>query len=145
MSSERIITAALASVLISLLLVGIVSGTLFQHVVQVVPVAVTIAAVVKRVDAACHAAMPIFVFWLGIMILIWLFLLGIANITTGHFTPAEIALTIVIGAASVVGIAAALSVPSTASPVKRAAWFVGFAVFQIAAMWLSLRPSIAGA
>lgn len=143
MSSERIITAALASVLVSLLLVGMVSGTFFQHVVQVVPVAVAIVMVVRRVDAAPYAAMPIFVFWLGIMILIWLFLLGIANITTGHFTPTEIALTIVIGAASAVGIATALRPGSTASLAKRAAWFVGFAVFQIAAMWLGLRPFVA--
>jgi len=60
-------------------------------------------------------ALPCLIFWLSIMIAIWLFLFGWARIVSGHFLPTEIAMTILIGVASVVGIAACVSlIPYTA-------------------------------
>jgi hypothetical protein len=49
------------------------------------------------------AALPCFLFWLTIMVFIWLFLLGWARIVSGHFFPTEIAMTLVVGLASLVG------------------------------------------
>jgi hypothetical protein len=48
-----------------------------------------------------YAALPIFVFWLFIMTLIWLFLLGMASAVRGHFTVVEIILRLLIGASSI--------------------------------------------
>ena len=42
-----------------------------------------------------------------IMVAIWLFLVGVARIATGRFTPAEVILTVVIAAFAACGIAAA--------------------------------------
>ena len=54
------------------------------------------------------------------MIFIWLFLLGWARIISGHFLPSEVAMTLVVGAASCVGIAACLAWRTTVRPVVAA-------------------------
>ena len=83
------------------------------------------------------------IFWLTIMAFIWLFLLGWARIVTGTFTPAEIAMTLVVGGASITGIVVCLRW-RTAVPATTATGIVlVFAVLQIAAMAISLIPYIA--
>ena len=62
---------------------------------------------------------PILAFWLFIMLLIWLYLLGIARVVTGHFTPAEVSLTVVIGLACVVGLGASARSTTHANRVWR--------------------------
>jgi len=44
--------------------------------------------------------------------LIWLFLLGWVRVISGHFSPIEIVLTIIIGAASLVGLVVSLRWPA---------------------------------
>jgi hypothetical protein len=143
MYQRAAISVSLAAVLAALILVGFVSGTPIRHVVQVVPIAVALVLSLRGFKAAPYAALAVFLFWLAIMVLIWLFLLGIARITTGHFTPIEIVLTVVIGGASAWGLLASLRAPSPIRVGQRIAWTLAFAVFQIVAMWVSLRPAIA--
>ncbi len=92
------------TVLIALYVVGAVSNGSLRHEVQTLPLWFPIAAGFNRRGSAKWAALPCFVFWLAIMILIWLFLLGWTRIITGHFSPIEIAMTVVIGLACVSGI-----------------------------------------
>jgi hypothetical protein len=140
---ERTSAAALLTVIVALLLVGLVSGTILRHVVQVLPVVVATVVVVLRPAWSRFAAMPVFAFWLFIMVLIWLYLLGLANVITGQFAPAEVGLTVVIGLACGVGLGAAVRQPT------RSHWWAGVVAFlmsgafQIAAMWLSLQPTFA--
>jgi hypothetical protein len=139
--NERVSAAALLTVLVALLLVGLVSGTIIRHAVQVLPVLVAGLVAVPRPAWSRFAAMPIFAFWLFIMLLIWLYLLGLASVVTGKFTPAEAGLTVVVGLACVVGLAA------SARKSPRLNWWTGVAAFlvfgalQVGAMWLSLRPA----
>lgn len=139
-SSNFWIGAALAGVTVSLLLVGVVSGTPVRHVVQIAPVVLATIAVGRRMPWASYAALAVFMFWLVIMSFIWLWLLGIANIVTGTFSAAEIVLTIVIGASCFAGIAAWWRSASPTRASIRASAFVVFAAIQVAAMWLSLQP-----
>jgi hypothetical protein len=133
----------LLAVLVALLLVGLVSGTIIRHAVQVLPVLVASLVVVLRAAWSRFAAMPVFAFWLFIMLLIWLYLLDLARVITGQFSPAEIGLTVVIGIACVVGLGA------TAREPTRSQWWAGVAAFllfgalQVGAMWLSLQPALA--
>ncbi len=144
MSSQlRPSALCLIGLILSLLLVGIVSGTLPRHLVQVSPAALVLTAVALRARWTAHAALPIFVFWIAIMILIWLYLLRLATIVTGHFTPVEIALTLVIGACSVRGILAALRASKGTSLASRILMFAVFAAMQMGAMWLSFREPFA--
>ena len=140
---ERTTVASLVTVLVALLLVGLVSGTLVRHLVQVVPVALS-ALVVSRRAWGRFAAMAVLGFWLFIMALIWLYLLGLARIVTGSFSTAEVVLTVLIGLAALVGIRTAARLPTRpAWPQRLAAFGLGGAL-QAAAMWMSLQPAFAG-
>ncbi len=139
----RLVQVSLLGVIVSLLLVGVVSGTPLRHVVQVTPVAIALVAVWRRNSWAIYGAIAVFLLWFTLMTFIWLFLLGIARIITGTFSPAEIALTISIGAFCLVGLASCLRTPLTSPWVSRIAAFIGFAALQVAGLWLSFQPYIA--
>jgi len=141
MSPFKVLGAALSGIVVSLLLVGLVSHTPVRHVIQVVPVALAFVAVARRTSWALDAALPVLLFWFFIMLLIWLWLLGLARIVTGTFAPVEIALTIAVGISCVAGFLAWLGLPSGDRTLARAAVFASFGLLQVAAMWLSLRPA----
>jgi hypothetical protein len=135
------VSALLGVVAISLLVVGVVSQTLLRHVVQITPLILALV-VLGRWPAGVSAAVPLFVFWLLVMIGIWSFLLGIARIFTGTYTLPEIALTIVIAVASLAGLAATNRRGSTAPMTARIALIASFAFLQYAAMWISVQPFV---
>jgi len=137
-----VIAICLVGIILSLLLVGVVSATLLRHVIQIAPVVAALVAVARRAKWETHAALPIFIFWFIIMVLIWLYLLGIARIVSGRFTPAEIVSTVIIGVCCLCGVASSLRTPTTASRTLRILMFVIFAALQVGAMWLSLSPFI---
>src|SRR5579859_2306380 len=101
--SQRIAWGSLA-VLVALYVVGAVSHGSLRHVVQTLPLWFPIVLGFRRSEFAKWSALPCLIFWLAIMVLIWLFLLGWARILSGHFSPIEIAMTLVIGIACVTGI-----------------------------------------
>src|SRR5262245_59405678 len=94
------------AIILALQVVGLVSHTTVRHVVQTLPLWIPIALGFRGRETAKWAALPCLVFWLGIMVLIWLFLLGIARVVSGRFSPTEVAMTIVIGVGCVSGLAA---------------------------------------
>ena len=77
------------------------------------------------------------------MILIWLYLTGIARIVSGTFSPTEIAMTIVIGVASVMGIAACFRARQGTGVGLAVLAFVVSAVLQWIAFQVSRLPGIA--
>jgi hypothetical protein len=141
--SLKSVAGALLATVIALVVVGFVSGTPLRHLIQILPALIAFGFVALREPWAAFGALPIFCFWLMIMSLIWLYLLGIANVVTGTFTPVEIVLTIAIGASSVWGILAALRVPRSAGRLERVLATTVFGSLQIGAMWLSLLQSVA--
>jgi hypothetical protein len=141
--SQPVLAVCLAGVVVSLLLVGVVSGTVLRHIVQVLPAAIVLTVAVRGRSWAGDAALPVFLFWLAIMMLIWLFLMGVSRVVTGVFTPAEVVLTVTIGASSIAGLAASARRRTGAGVPTRMLTVVLFAALQVAAMWASLQPSIA--
>jgi hypothetical protein len=139
------VSSCLVALVVGLLLVGVVSGTPIRHVLQAAP-AVALLAVRSRSRVPAwtsFAALAVFVSWLAMMSLIWLYLLGLARIVTGHFTRIEIALTLVIGGASAAGIVAALRARAPSSwPLRCAAFLVAMAL-QVGVTWLSVQPAFA--
>jgi hypothetical protein len=127
-------------VIAALFVVGIASGTELRHTVQTSPLWLPVILGARRSRFAGSLALPMFVFWLGIMVLIWLYLLGWARVVSGQFSATEIAMTIVVGAACLPGIifAARGWRLATGAPL-----FVVGAALQVAAFWLSLQPAIA--
>lgn len=140
---DRVLLASLLAVAAGLLAVGVVSHTEIRHLIQSAP-ALLVAIVAARGDPrARFAAVPVFTVWLLIMLGIWLFLLGIARVVTGHFTAAEIALTLVIGGGCIAGLIRALRRGPRTGWIAAVATAVLSSALQIGCVWLSLQPAFA--
>jgi hypothetical protein len=140
---DRLLRVCLTGLILSLLLIGVVSATPLRHLVQAIPVIVALGLVWRGIGWSPYAALPLFLFWLLLISLIWLFIFGLANVITGTFSLPERILTVAIILSCVLGIGAALR----ASPVSgwkiRSLAFLAFALLAVAAMWASLHPLFA--
>src|SRR5438309_11272427 len=85
--------------------VGLAAGLVLRHAVQTLPLWIGVLAGARRSRAVGWIGLPMFLFWLVLMSLIWLYLLGIARVIIGRFLPMEVAMTILVGAAAIDGIA----------------------------------------
>ena len=141
-SNPRVISICLLAVAVALLVVGVVSGTFLRHVVQILPVILAMVVLDRRPHLGAYTALPIFVFWALIMLLIWLFLLGISRIANGNYTVVEIICTLCIAAFSVFGIVKAITVGKVLRPLRKMLAFTTFAALQVAAMWASFLPPL---
>jgi hypothetical protein len=63
--ARRLVVGSLIGLALALLLVGLVSGTVLRHIVQIVPIMVVLAVVRRRPDWGASAVIPIFVFWIS--------------------------------------------------------------------------------
>jgi hypothetical protein len=123
--------------------VGLATGLVLRHVVQTLPLWIGIAFGMRGARPAGWIGLPLFLFWLTLMAIIWLYLLGIARIISGHFSPIEIAMTIIVGVASVTGIAIFTRLRSSLTPAMAVATFLVIAVVQWTCFRISFLPAIA--
>jgi hypothetical protein len=145
MTLAKTVASACLAVLIALYIVGAVSvppGSL-RHQVQTLPLWLPIVLGFQQRPLAKWAALPCLIFWLGIMILIWLYLLGIARIVSGQYFPTEVAMTIVVGVACVVGLWASARWKTTTPPAVGLSVVMLFGVLQVLAFRISLIPYVA--
>jgi hypothetical protein len=108
--------------LVALYIVGAVSHGSLRHEVQTLPLWGPIVFGFRGQSMAKWSGLACMSIWLVLMFMIWSFLVGWTHLLSGHFSPIEIGLTIVIG---IVGA------------------FVLFAALQLAALRLSFLPNIA--
>jgi hypothetical protein len=128
MANSKLVAYGCLAVLIALYVVGAVSvppGSL-RHEVQTLPLWFPIVAGFQRRESAKWAALPCLMFWLSVMILIWLFLLGWAR-----------------GAGAIVGLLAGARWRTTVQPLMAFGIFVLFGALQFLAFRISLSPYIA--
>src|SRR5215467_1103709 len=145
MNAAKAIAYCSLAILVALYVVGAVSvppGSL-RHEVQTLPLWFPIVLGFRNSELAKWAALPCFLFWLTIMIFIWLFLLGWARIVSGHFIPTEIAMTLVVGFASLAGLGACVRWHTAVRTPVVVTLFVLVAAMQLAAFYVSLFPYIA--
>lgn len=144
-ATEPVLIAVCCFVIILALVVGVglAAHLVLRHVVQTLPLWIGVVFGARRSRAAGWIALPMFLFWLVLMSFIWLYLLGIARIITGHFSPVEIAMTILVGAASIIGIAAFARLRSHLSAGAALGVFILVAVVQWICFRLSVLPAIA--
>ena len=138
-----LLVASCLAVIAALLIVGAVSSGVIRHIVQTSPLWIAIVLGARRSHWVKWAAFPCFVFWLLLMTAIWLFLLGWARIVSGTFSPTEIAMTVIVGLASLVGMAEAWRVKSSALLWPAVGTVLLVAALQVGAFRLSLLPAIA--
>jgi hypothetical protein len=123
--------------------VGLATNLVLRHVVQTAPLWIGVILGFRHSRLASWAALPLFLVWLVLMALIWLYLLGLSNLISGHFAPVEIAMTIIVGAAAIVGIAGFIRFKSSLSPIKAGGIFVLMLAIQLACLRMSFLPAIA--
>jgi uncharacterized membrane protein YoaK (UPF0700 family) len=131
------------AVLIALYVVGAVSHGSLRHEVQTLPLWFPIVLGFRKRELAKWSALPCLIFWLTIVVFIWLFLLGLAHIVSGTFSPIEIAMSIVIGIASLLGIVVSLRWRTSTGILTAACTVAIFAILQLLVFRLSVIPYIA--
>jgi hypothetical protein len=119
------------AILVALYVVGGVSSGSLRHEVQTLPLWFPIVWGFRQRELAKWSALPCFVFWLAIMFFIWLFLLGWSRIVTGHYSAVEVAMTLVIGFATLFGIALTLRWKTSVSWLKAWSTVTLFAALQV--------------
>lgn len=142
-SNQRIVLVCLAGLGLALLLVGITSGTLLRHIVQLVPTVVALVLVMHRPSVGAYAAIPIFGFWIAIVVVIWLFLLGVSKIANGHLSLIEIISTVFMIGFSLAGFVKSIRLGVSLRPIERVLAFILFGVLQVVAMRISFVDLIA--
>src|SRR5947208_671463 len=103
-ASPKVIGYSALAMVLALYVVGIVRNGVVRHIVQTLPLWFPMVLGLRQREIAKWASLPCFLIWLVLMTFIWLFLLGWANVISGHFTPIEVILTLVVGIASVTGL-----------------------------------------
>lgn len=141
MTNLKGIGACCLAILVALYIVGAVSHGSLRHEVQTLPLWFPIVLGFNRREMARWCALPCLLFWLGIMTLIWLFLLGWAHVISGHFSPIEVAMTLIVGVASAAGLALCLRRIRWSTPGFALALL--FAILQLLAFRVSMLPAIA--
>ena len=142
-SAPKWIAYCALAILIALYVVGAVSSGSLRHEVQTLPLWCPIVLGFRRSQNAKWSALPCFLFWLAIVIAIWLFLLGWARIVTGHFSPVEVAMTLIIGFACICGVFVSFRWRTEVRPAVALGVTVLFIAFQLLAFRLSLLPYVA--
>ena len=132
------------SIIFALVLgVGLASNLVVRHLVQTAPLWAGVVLGFRRSRVTTWVGLPLFLFWLLLMSLIWSYLLGISHLLSGTFSSIGIAMTIIVGVASAIGIASFFRLKSLLSPLSAAGLFVGMAALQVVCFRLSFLPSIA--
>jgi hypothetical protein len=126
----------------ALTVVGLASGTVLRHAIQITPALAALAVMTRRPSWGAYAAIPIFALWIFIVALIWAFLLGLAKVVTGQFSAVEIICTVFMAGFSAVGIVKAISLGRPFRPLMLMA-FVAFAALQVFALQISFLPGVA--
>jgi hypothetical protein len=143
--SDRAIVASGLAIVAALLVVGVVSHGILRHLIQTLPVWISIVLALRGSPLARWTGLPVYAFWFLIVALIWLYLLGVARIANGHYSPTEVVMTVIVGAACVVGAVAAVGAGRSGrrAGAGRAALAATLVVgLQVGVFAVSIRPPI---
>lgn len=142
-SQQRVVLWCLIGLAIALLFVGVVSGTFLRHIVQILPITIAAGVLSRRSDWGAYAAVPLFLFWLFIVVMIWLFLLGLSRVANGHYTAIEVIATFFMAGFAGAGVVKSIPLGRPVPIIGRVFTVILFAIVQVAAMWVSFLKPIA--
>lgn len=104
MNGHKIVAISLLAVAILLLVVGIESGTIARHIIQIIPIVTVVPVAFRDREHGLPPALAVLLFWFIVMVLIWLHLMNVTHILQGTFTTLEIIITLMIALMCLVGI-----------------------------------------
>ena len=131
------------AILLTLYAVGVVNHGVLRQIVQTLPLWVPIVLGFRGSEFAKWSALPCLIIWLASMILIWLYGVAWVYVALGRFSPIEIAMTVIVGAASAGGFFAALRWRTAVRPFPAGATAVLLGALQFLALWVGLLLPIA--
>ena len=143
MTPPKLVAWCCLAILIALYVVGAVSHGSLRHEVQTLPLWIPIVLGFRDDARANWCALPCFLFWLAIVAMIWAFLLNIAHIVSGHFSPTERTMTGIMAIAGLTGLVTIARAKRSVKLPVALGLFVLLAALQFAAFRLSLLPNIA--
>ncbi|MDE2969175.1 MAG: hypothetical protein OXT51_03605 [Chloroflexota bacterium] len=123
----------------ALIAVGVISGTLARHVVQIIPLVLVFGLIPRWPAAGAWAAVGALGLWFAAMALVWAYLLGLSDIASGSYTNVEVFLTIVIAGCSAHGAQKAVQGGRGIPLAAKAAALAGGLVVQFAFVVASLQ------
>lgn len=138
MARVRVLEVCLAGLAAALLTLGLVSHTLPRYLIQAAPTLLALAAVVRGYAWSSSATIPIFIFWMILVVNAGVVML-FQPIVPRPVSPFEIPLMILIGAFSLGGAIASLGIVRGPGRGPRLVAGTLWFVFQLAAMALSVR------
>jgi hypothetical protein len=137
-TESKWVASCCLAILLALCVVGAVSHGMQRIIVQTLPLWVSIVLGFRGSEFAKWSALPCLIIWLTSMILIWLFLLRFVHFMSGRFSPTEIAMSIVVGAASAGGFAVAVHWRTKVRPFMAGAVALLFGALQFFALWMTV-------
>jgi hypothetical protein len=143
--SETAVLAICCLAIIAALVLGVGLAThlVLRHIIQTAPLWIGVILGFRHSRATAWATIPLFMAWLILMTLIWLYLLGISNLLSGHFAPIEIVMTIIVGAAAIAGIGGCIRFKASLAPLWAGSLFLLMLVLQLTCLRISFLPTIA--
>ena len=133
------VAVCLLVVAVALIAVGVVSGTLARHVVQVIPLVLAFGLIPRWPAAGAWAAVGALGLWFATMALIWAYLLGLSDFVSGSYTNFEVFLSIVIAGCSAHGVQKGVQGGRGIPLAAKAAALAGGLAVQVAFLAASLE------
>ena len=143
MNGEKVVAVCLAILAASLLVVGVVSDTILRHIIQIIPILFALGLIWQRPSAGSYMALPIFGFWLFIVVIIWLYLLGVSDLAEGTYSNPEVALSVIIAATSAWGILRSIQTGQPLTWRYRTTLAIIGLASQVAFIAVSFQPAFA--
>jgi hypothetical protein len=129
------------AILLALYVVGVLRHGVLRNVLQTLPLWVPIVLGFRGSEFAKWSALPCLIIWLAAMMIVWLLVFRWVYVQSWHFSPAEIAMTFVVGAAAAAGSGIAFHWRTKVRPFLAGTVALLFGALQFLAVWASLPPA----
>ena len=140
---SKLIAYCCLAILFALYVVGAMNHGVLHPMVRTLPLWVPIVLGFRGSEFAKWSALPCLIIWLASMIGIWFFGVAWVYVALGQFALADLALTLIVGAASAGGFFVALRWHTAVRPFSAGAVALSLGALQFLTLWVSLSPSIA--
>ncbi len=140
---SKLVACCCLAILSAQYVVGAMNHGVLRQIAQTLPLWVPIVLGFRGSVFAKWSALPCFTIWLATMVVIWLVGAAWVYVVLGEFSLADLAMTLVIGAASASGFFVALRWRTGVRPFSAGAVALSFGALQFLTLWVSLSLPIA--
>jgi hypothetical protein len=124
--------------------VGVISSEILRHFIQTLPLWIGIALTLRGNVLGKWAMLGFLAVWFLLMTLIWITLLGFLHwkAIQGHFSAAELVMTLLIACVSLLAALFCMKAKGRAGPFAAGGIFLAALIVQVGALWVSVLPAM---